>query len=389
MPIFFLLIISGIHPLIAQEKVKGSIEVDNETRKFRLYLPTDYSVENPMPIVFNLHGLTSDPNQQQLYTRMNEVAEENGFIVCYPKGKNRAWNVNFPFPSSKEDDVKFISTLIDSLSQDYAIDLNRVYACGFSNGGYMSYKLACELSDKIVAVAAVSGTFVPKQELDCQPNRAVPILHIHGTADPIVRYKGSPVAISAEKTVEFWRTQNGCSEDPEITAIDNKVKFDFSRATRYDFADCSENAAVSFIRVKNGGHTWPGAKIITGVTNKDFNASAVIWDFFEQFTLEETQFALNKPSLPAKVVVSPTQLKLSPNPTFGNILLEMQLEKAMPLARSLYTMQGQQLLKTEIIEAPKGNLQWAYDLSSLPGGMYLLRVQVGTTSFSKKVILKK
>ncbi len=379
---------SAIHPLTAQEKIKGSIEVDDQTRKFRLYLPANYSEENPMPIVFNLHGLTSDPNQQQLYTRMNEVAEENGFIVCYPKGKNRAWNVNFPFPSSKEDDVKFIATLIDTLSHKYAIDLNRVYACGFSNGGYMSYKLACELSDKIVAVAAVAGTFVPNQELACQPSRAVPILHIHGTADPIVRYKGSPVAISAEKTVEFWRTQNGCKENPEITVIDNKVKFDFSKATRYDFVDCSQDAMVSFIKVKNGGHTWPGAKIITGVTNKDFNASAVIWDFFEPFTFETTQFALNQPNLPNKVAIHSTQLKVSPNPTFGNIVLEIQLDKAMPLARSLYSMQGQQLLKTETLEAPKGNLQWAYDLSSLPDGMYLLTVQVGTTAISKKVILK-
>lgn len=288
----FLIVFPLFSNLFAQQKIKGEIEIGDKKRAYRLYLPSSYSADKAMPIVFNLHGLTSDPGQQQLLTQMNDVAEENGFIVCYPKGKNRSWNVNFPFPHSKEDDVLFISNLIDHLKSVYNIDLCRVYACGFSNGGYMSHKLACELSDKIVAIASVSGSIVPKEEEKCTQSRAVPILQIHGKADPIVPYGGNFNGLPVENVVDFWMQKNGCSSKNTKTKIPNKSKLDLSKAIRYDFKDCRDNSQVALIKVKNGGHTWPGAKLILGVTNRDFEASSEIWNFFKQFSFEKKRSAL-------------------------------------------------------------------------------------------------
>ncbi|MEM1120647.1 MAG: PHB depolymerase family esterase [Bacteroidota bacterium] len=282
---FFLLNLAA--PLFAQQKIKGEIQMGDQKRTYRLYLPSTYTSERKMPLVFNLHGLTSDPGQQQLISQMNKVAEENGFIVCYPKGKNRAWNVNFPFPSSKEDDVQFISDLIDHLKKLYNVDLCRVYACGFSNGGYMSHRLACELSDRIVAIASVAGSIVPKQEANCTQARAVPVLQIHGKGDPVVPYRGNFTALPVEDLIDFWVEKNGCSTDATKTKIPNSSKLDLSKAIRYNFGGCRDKAAVAFYKVKNGGHTWPGSQLPLGITNRDFDASEEIWQFFSQFSFEK------------------------------------------------------------------------------------------------------
>jgi len=381
---YFLLFACWLMPfsLTAQEKFKGAIEIEGETRKYRLFIPATYTADEPIPLVFNLHGITSDPGQQQLLTQMNKVATENSFIVCYPKGKNRAWNVNFPFPSSKADDVEFISRLIDSLKAAYNIDLNRVYACGFSNGGYMSHKLACELSDKIVAIASVAGTFVPKEAANCHPDRAVPILQIHGRADPIVPYNGGLVALSVEKTLAFWANKNDCSEEITITNLANKVKLDFSRATKYDFEDCADQSAVVLYKVKNGGHTWPGTKIITGVTNQDFEASTEIWHFFQQFSFDEPTMFRNRPAITATP-------KVSPNPTYLDVNIELTLSEPTVLSRGLYNLQGQTVLNKESQDFPAGIVNWHYSLQNIPAGIYFLKLQNGNSVYTRKVILKR
>lgn len=382
---FIFLIFIGITPLNAQQKVKGTLEIEDDTRKYRLFIPSSYNNNQPIPLVFNLHGITSDAGQQQLLTQMNEVAEAEGFIVCYPKGKNRAWNVNFPFPSTKADDVQFISNLIDHLKEGYNIDLNRVYACGFSNGGYMSHKLACELSTKIVAIASVSGTFVPGEEDDCQPERTVPILQIHGTADPIVRYKGNAVSMPIKDLIEFWQTKNSCAAEPIVTPIDNSVKLDFSRVTRYDFTASKEGVMVSLLKIKNGGHTWPGAKIITGVTNKDIDGSTEIWNFFKQFSFD----APIKNYTNLHTSSTPTKLKIVPNPNLGDMEIQLNLSKPTTLSRALYNLNGQQISPVESATFPKGVANWAYSLPNIDAGIYFLKFQLEGQFITKKVVIRR
>jgi len=258
---------------------------DNLERDYRIYIPASYDGSKAFPLVFNLHGFGSNGFQQQFYSEMGETAQENDFLVCFPNGVDNAWNVGWA-NGSTADDVGFISALIDHLSAEYNIEPNQVYSCGMSNGGFMSYRLACELNDKIAAVASVTGSFSPDYFGECEPGKSVPALEIHGTADLVVPYNGSPtLSIGIEEVISFWTENNQCVLSPDTTIIEDIVTTDSSTAIQVDYKDCDLETQVSLIKIDGGGHTWPGASFDAGVTNQDFNASQAIWDFFEQFTL--------------------------------------------------------------------------------------------------------
>ena len=164
-----------------------SMQHGGVTRSYRLYVPPSYTGTVPVPLVFNLHGYTSNATQQEFYSGMNAVADTAGFIVCYPDGINNAWNSGFTPPyHSGVDDVGFISALIDLLGTAYNVNLARVYACGMSNGGYMSFRLACDLDERIAAVASVTGSMSTLQASNCTAARAVPVCQIHGDDDQTV-----------------------------------------------------------------------------------------------------------------------------------------------------------------------------------------------------------
>ena len=267
---------------MGQQTITGTLMYDGTVRNYRLYIPSGYSSAGSFPLVFNLHGYTSNAEQQEFYSEMNVVAEANNFLVCYPNGIGNAWNVNWNFGSTA-DDVGFISALIDALADDYAINLSRVYSCGMSNGGFMSYRLACELNDRIAAIASVTGSMVPGYV--CTPGKPVPVLEIHGTADLTVPYNGlAGLCINIDDVVAFWANNNNCEANPDTIAIENSSTLDLCTATRYDFNEC-ENSKVSLIKINGGAHTWPGASFILGTTNQDISASEEIWAFFNQFEL--------------------------------------------------------------------------------------------------------
>lgn len=269
-----------------------SFVFEGQVRNYNVHLPTGYSSQNSYPLVFNFHGYTSNAMQQELYSQMSAVADAEGFIVCYPDGLNNAWNVGFnigqPY-SSGVNDVGFVNAMIDTLSANFSVDLNRVYACGMSNGGYLSHRLACELPHRIVAVASVTGSMTDSTNAHCQPFRPVPAMQVHGTADPIVNYNGTFNSMPVEDVLDFWEQQNGCLN----TAVDtiplaNISTSDSCTVDKFVWNNCASGLENWFYRVNNGGHTWPGGLIdipTYGHTNRDFNASQHIWDFFEQYHL--------------------------------------------------------------------------------------------------------
>ena len=150
----FLLLTSCLLHAVAQETIAIDLEFDGEDRDYRLRIPANFDGETALPLVFNLHGFTSNATQQELYSRMNVVADTAGFFICYANGIGAAWNVGWDFGSSA-DDVGFINFLIDQISAEYPILSDQIYSCGMSNGGFMSYRLACELNQRIAAVASV------------------------------------------------------------------------------------------------------------------------------------------------------------------------------------------------------------------------------------------
>jgi polyhydroxybutyrate depolymerase len=303
--------------LFAQQTITGSIQHDGMTRDYRLYLPAGYDANNPPPLVFNLHGFGSNALEQELYSTMNLVADTANFLVCYANGVDNSWNVGWNF-GTNTDDVSFINALIDTFITNYNVDPNRVYSCGMSNGGFMSYRLACELNDRIAAIASVTGSFSPQFYPQCNPGRAVPVMEIHGTADDVVFYGGTPnVSIHMDTVIQFWAQNNACNLVADTTAVPDINQADNCTASRIDFNDCDNDAMVSFYKIQGGGHTWPGALFSIGTTNQDINASVEIWRFFNRFTLDgavSTEEEVN-PEETVQVFPNPAQdfLQLSTN----------------------------------------------------------------------------
>ncbi|MEQ8702542.1 MAG: PHB depolymerase family esterase [Phaeodactylibacter sp.] len=344
----------------AQETIIGSFSFDGQERDYRLRIPPA-TISGERPLVLNLHGFTSNAWQQEAYSQMNAVADTAGFYVCYPNGINNAWNVGWTFGSTA-DDVGFINALLDTLIANHGIDPERLYACGMSNGGFMSYRLACELNDRIAAVASVTGSMVPAYMGSCTPGRPVPVLEIHGTEDPTVPYTGQAfLAISIEELLSFWRANNECDGDPVVEELPNTNADDESTVSIIQSTGCTERGEVLHYRINNGGHTWPGAPISLGVTNQDINGSVEIWHFFRQYTRSGLS------SIAA--YAGPGTLDLFPNPAIERVHVSLPSSGG---ELSLFNIAGQ-LIHRQAIQHKTTEL----NVSFCTPGVYWVRVRQG------------
>ncbi len=356
----------------AQQNVIGTIEHDGLTRDYRLRLPPQYEEGVSLPLVFNLHGNTSNAIQQEAYTNFNVVADAEGFIVCHPDGTDipggtgKTWNVNFPGSGNTTDDAGFLNALIDEFHAEYGIDLTRVYSTGMSNGGYMSYKMACDYPNRIAAIASVTGSMVPLEVANCDPMRAMPVMQIHGTNDPVVPYGGAAWTTDVETVVEWWVSNNNCMDGPAVTDIPDTNTGDGCTAELYEYTGCDESTRVEFYKITNGGHTWPNGLIDlpgSGNTNRDFTASEVIWEFFSQFQLPA--------SVPTTDLGNEVELTLAPNPSNG--IVRMDVDEVRIQSVSVYNLLGEQLLTKNWEQE---SLSYRLDISHLSPGTYM--VQMGT-----------
>ncbi|HXH18840.1 MAG TPA: T9SS type A sorting domain-containing protein, partial [Chitinophagales bacterium] len=227
-------------------------------------------------------------------TEFDAIADREHFIVAYPTGVDTAWNC-FGNPHTGVDDIGFLSALIDTLHEDYHIDLNRVYFTGMSNGGFMCYSAACLLGHRVAAIASVAGSTTDSMLVYCQPSRAMPIMHIHGDADWIVNYNGSFVGglggnNSVDSSLQYWVQYNNCPSSPAETMLPDADETDGCTVRKILWAPCDNGSEIIHYRVIDGGHTWPGSPIDFngwgGNANNDFKASEVIWEFFSQYTLQ-------------------------------------------------------------------------------------------------------
>ncbi len=288
----FLLCLAATAVLPAQTTVNGTIQSGGLTRDYLLYVPAVYNSATAVPLVINLHGYTSNNLAQEFYGDFRPIADTANFLIVHPNGTmdaqgNRFWNT-FGGPSTV-DDVAFISGLIDSLRTVYNIDPNRIYSTGMSNGGFMSYALACELNDRIAAIASVTGSMIAPNLAACHPARPVPVMEIHGTADNTVPYNGSAATgfVSIPTLVAAWVAFNHCNPTPAVTQIPNTNTADGSTVEHYVYTGGDLGSTVEHYKIMGGGHTWPGAIFNIGVTNQDINASREIWRFFRQYQLDQ------------------------------------------------------------------------------------------------------
>ena len=282
------------------------IIVNGLQRTYLIHTPVS-DFNHPMPIVFVLHGGggTGAKMIKLTYGGFNKLADNKGFIVVYPDGFEKNWNdgrsmaeANYETFKNNTDDAGFISALIDDLIKKYNADAKRVFVTGISNGAMMSYRLGCELSGKIAAIAPVAGNIPENFIKQCKPSNSVSVLAINGDSDPLVPFNGGDVTgpfgkrklgkvLSAHESVMFWVKNNECSPDPIITDVPDKNPDDGTRVQKQQFINGRDNSEVILYSIKNGGHTWPGGyqylgEWIVGRTCRDMNAAEVIWEFFER-----------------------------------------------------------------------------------------------------------
>lgn len=304
----------------AQSTFSGTIQSGGLTREYLLYIPAAYTGNVAVPLVFNLHGYTSSNLEQAFYGDFRPIADTANFLIVLPNGTldaqgNRFWNTFLG--NSPVDDVGFIRDLLDTLQATYNIDQNRVYSTGMSNGGFMSYSLACQLNDRIAAIASVTGSMIQSKLNACDPARPVPVMEIHGTADNTVPYNGSPLAtfVAIPTLVAAWAGFNNCNPTPTITQVPNTNTTDGCTAERQLYSGGDHGSTVEHYKIIGGGHTWPGTAFNIGVTNQDFSASQEIWRFFRQYRLDQLS-ATDTPESPE------ADWSVFPNPAQDYVMLQ-------------------------------------------------------------------
>lgn len=303
---------AGAGKLAAQTNVITQVHSGAMMRDYRLYVPASYRPGVRVPLLLNIHALGSSAAFQEVYGDFRAIADTANFLILHPQGvinTNGQLQFNvFEGPASGGiDDTAFISALLDTICARYSVDTTRIYSTGMSNGGFMSYELACHLSGRIAAIAAVAGTQNVQRLATCTPQRPVPVLHIHGTADGSIPYNGFNQFAAVSEVLNFWLRFNGCPLTPTTTALPNLDPTDGCTAARQVWPTGRNGSVVEHIRIEGGDHTWPGAlPPLNGspATNRDINASVEIWRFLRRFRL--------LPEVP--VAAAPIPLHAWPNP---------------------------------------------------------------------------
>ena len=304
-----IIILSFSQNIFPGQTETGSFTFEGRERNYEVYLPQNF--QSNMPVVFALHGAIETIGWFKNYTLFNEVSDTSGFIIVYPCGIGRLWNMgirrSLMDADTTFDDVGFISALIDTIHARYAVDLQRIYCCGFSMGGAMSYRLACELAHRFAAFACVGHKLNDISASLYTKIRPVPILHIHGTSDVEVAYgsKGPGNSWTVNETLDFWIQKNDCALEPVSISLPDLDTTDNTTIDKFSYADCSGGASILFYKVINGGHSWPGCNPdITfdseGNKNYDINANVEMWNFFKNHEnpLVNIAFAKSKEVVP-------------------------------------------------------------------------------------------
>ncbi len=352
--------------MTAQETIIETILHDGSTREYIVYVPEIYDDATPTPLLFNFHGFTGQANNHLNSTGMREVADTAGFILVYPQGSLffgvPHWNVGAWTNGSSADDLGFTEAMIDTLSANYNIDLDRVYSCGYSNGGYFSFELACQLSHRIAAIGSVGGKMSSETFDACAPSHPTPVVSIHGTEDNVVSYYGSQP--SGSKTVEevltYWVDYNQAETMPIVENITDLDDSDGSIVEYLSYQNGSECTVVDHYKVIGGGHDWPGSW-----GNQDIDASSIIWNFVSQYDINgliNCGITSN-----TEVVDDSPAIRIYPNPTSGLITISTDLPKEIDC--HIYSLTGISLLSQKI-----GPGNPTIDVTDLPLGSYFVNI---------------
>jgi polyhydroxybutyrate depolymerase len=285
--------VSGYMLHSAPDDPREKIVVGGQERTYELHVPESYDGSKPAPLLLALHGRLGTGSGQEKLTHLDKASEEHGFLVVYPDGLDRSWadgREGTPSDKNHVDDVKFLSALIDKMETEYKIDASRIYAAGMSNGGFMAGRLACELSERVAAVAIVGASLSKNVAEDCHLAKPVSVMIIQGTDDPLVPLAGGKMRNGAvlchDAAVKTFVDVDRCTGEPKKDHISDHAG-DGTTLDVTTYSSCAGGSEVIGYVVNGGGHTWPGGMqylpaMFIGKTTHNMDASEVIWEFLSR-----------------------------------------------------------------------------------------------------------
>ncbi len=280
--LIILFLITAINVSYAQGYISESIEHDGLIREYSIYVPESYDGTTNFPLIFNLHGGGGNIASHIGISDMSFIADTANFIAVYPQarpdpsdGNSFNWISKVP---GTFDDIPFFSKLIDTIASTYQIDLNRIYACGYSLGGDMSFELACKLNNRIAAIAPVARTMQANPNSFCSPVHPTGVLTILGTYDITspyngIIYQGVEYYLSAAATQNYWATHNNCDLTASIITLSPSVE-------QYSWSTALGCTYVEELKVIGGGHDWPGS-----FGNMTIDSNVKIWEFVSRYDI--------------------------------------------------------------------------------------------------------
>jgi len=287
------LIITGILIFLATTNIlcqetnttKYTYNIDGRERVYYLHIPEN--IPENAPLVFVFHGYGGSAKEMIGYSKINPIADKNGFAVCYPQGvfgedKKNSWNAGYSNPDV--DDVNFLTSLARYLQGEYKLSSENTFGTGMSNGADICYILACKASEVFSAIAPVAGCMMESTFQTCKPQKPVPVFETHGTDDAITLWNGDANYSevyggykSVRETFDFWVNLNKCSIVNRDILPDLNTD-DKSYVVRERYSNGVEGHEVWLYTLIGGKHDWPGSW-----GNKDFVTAEEIWNFFKRF----------------------------------------------------------------------------------------------------------
>ena len=354
--LLFVITILSYSQIKAQNLEHRYIAHDNEIREYLVYIPSTYNELEASALIFVFHGFGSSGEFMQ-GLGLNAYAETNNYIIVYPEALptelgTAAWNCG-SLLSQGVDDVGFVNILLDAMIDEFNINERRVYACGFSLGGMMSHRLACESSDRFAAIAPVGAPIATSVGNACQPNRPVPVLYFHGTGDMVLPYVGSAIigSASANFTLNKWAKANNCADDEVIIEqVPDSVNNQYHVEKR-TVGSCDESGEIIHYKINAWPHSWP-------LNGSNINATDEMVKFFEKHIMPEVE----TPTATIQQVL-PEGISVGPNP-FKDVL-SIQIKDNNTIDNwIIYAADGQSVRM--------GNTFTSIDLQDLSKGMYIL-----------------
>lgn len=342
------------------------------TRDYLEYVPATYNGSTPVPVVICLHGFGDNMNNF-FNIGMNYIADTANFIVLTPQARydafagGNAWNSGASYLgyqlSQTVNDVGFINALLDTLIATYNIDQSRIYATGFSLGGFMCQRLACESTLRFTAIASVSGTI--GTSLVCNPAQEIPVCHFHGTADGTIAYTGNMYGNDAEVLVNYWVTFNGCNITPVQTTLPDLVS-DGKTVDHYLYNNGNNGTDVEFYKINNGAHEW------LYYPANDITYTIEIWKFFMKY-----------PKVPAVInnIGKSRQFEIYPNPVSDYLIIQGNESNKGQLLQ-IMDYSGKILYNNTKYNGEKINTR------QLTDGIYLLKYSDSDNFLIKKFIVR-